>query len=178
MIFKIFIASKISERFLSFYVLYQCCIQWHAGFLFYVLFSLFFLFYLESIYFSSEIVTSRMLTTFDVPLLVIAIMELRPWIRSRPSAKCGWTTAGVAAAALEGAGDVQEIYDNGQWRIYSDDGDPSGAILHPVEAHLWLLLLSLVFHPVAPRKYDLTDHRCQQLLKVPTALHFLPRHVL
>ena len=111
-----------------------------------------------------------MLTTFDVPLLVIAVMEIRPWIRSRrPSAKT--ITDDEAAAAPEGDAGIEEIYDNGQWRILSrpvDDDDASS--LHPVAAHLWLLLLSLLFHPAAPRKYDLTDHRRQQLLKVPRSL--------
>ena len=93
----------------------------------------------------SEIVTTRMLTTTDVPLLVVQLMEQRPWIRDA------------------------KIYDNGQWRACRPDDDDDR--IHPVAAHLWLLLLSLLFHPAAPRKYDLNDYRCQQLLKLRAGLN-------
>ena len=96
----------------------------------------------------SEIVTTRMLTTTDVPLLVVQLMEQRPWIHRKTG----------------------QIYDNGQWRTCrpEDEDDDNN---HPVAAHLWLLLLSLLFHPAAPRKYDLNDYRCQQLLKLRAGLN-------
>ena len=106
----------------------------------------------------SEIVTSRMLTTTDVPLLAVQLMESAPWIRQRSDG---------SRNGSDGLDDDVEIYDNGQWRICSsDEASGSTGQLHPVAAHLWLLLLSLLMSPVAPRKYELNDFRCQQLLKV------------
>lgn len=89
-----------------------------------------------------------MLTTTDVPLLAVQLMDQQPWIRQ-----------------LSDGNDDLEIYDNGQWRRCSSR-EISTASVHPVAAHLWLLLLSLLMSPVAPRKYQLNDHRCQQFIKV------------
>ena len=112
--------------------------------------------YIFSLIFSftslSESVTSRMLTTTDIPLLVVQLMELKPWIRRRENGQL-------------------QIYDNGQWRIASSAEACERGQLHPVAAHLWLLLLSLIMSPAAPRKYDLNDHRSQQLLKVNKVSH-------
>jgi len=96
----------------------------------------------------SETVTSRMLTTTDVPTLVVRLMEQRPWMRPL------------------GDGRFQ-IYDNGQWVTSQHPGalEASGR-MHPAAAHLWLLFLSLLMSPVAPMKYQLDHHRCRQLLKV------------
>ncbi len=103
-----------------------------------------------------------MLTTTDVPLLAVQLMDQQPWIRHRRSD--GSRNGGVDGSGL---GDDFEIYDNGQWRLCSsDEASGSNEQLHPVAAHLWLLLLSLLMSPVAPRKYELNDFRCQQLLKV------------
>lgn len=113
-----------------------------------------------------------MLTTTDVPLLVVQLMVQRPWIRRRRLlAKPGGRQGGIAAGEEDDDDDdddddSHEVYDNGQWRVCRADVLDSVDELHPVAAHLWLLLLSLVFHPAAPRKYDLTDYRCQQLVKV------------
>ena len=99
-----------------------------------------------------------MLTTTDVPLLAVQLMESAPWIRQRSDG---------SRNGSDGLDDDVEIYDNGQWRICSsDEASGSTGQLHPVAAHLWLLLLSLLMSPVAPRKYELNDFRCQQLLKV------------
>ena len=96
----------------------------------------------------SETVTSRMLTTTDVPALVVELMQQRPWLRPLADGR-------------------YQLYDNGQWRsVDSDQQVHYSGRMHPVEAHLWLLLLSLLMNPVASFKYQLNDHRCRQLLKV------------
>ena len=87
-----------------------------------------------------------MLTTTDVPLMVVQLLEMKPWIRPKS----------------QGSG--SEIYDNGQW--VPAPAVPTSAVLHPVAAHLWLIVLQLLMNSAAPRKYDLNDFRCQQLLKV------------
>lgn len=98
-----------------------------------------------------------MLTTLDVPLLTVQLMDQRPWIRRRDDGN----------EENDGRPADWEIYDNGQWRACSpDEAAGCGDQLHPVAAHLWLLLLSLLMSPAAPRKYELNDFRCQQLLKV------------
>jgi len=88
-----------------------------------------------------------MLTTTDIPLLVVQLMELRPWIRRHENGQL-------------------QIYDNGQWRLAASAEVSDRGQLHPVAAHLWLLLLSLIMSPAAPRKYELNDHRSRQLIKV------------
>lgn len=91
-------------------------------------------------------------------------MDQQPWIRRRD---------GGSRNDIDGLGDDFEIYDNGQWRSYSsDEASGSNGQLHPVAAHLWLLLLSLLMNPVAPRKYELNNFRCQQLLKVCYPIRF------
>lgn len=115
-----------------------------------------------------------MLTTTDVPLLAVQLMDQQPWIRR---------VDGGSRNGNDGLGDDDfEVYDNGQWRPYSSDeasGNNAGQ-LHPVAAHLWLLLLSLLMNPVAPRKYELNNFRCQQLMKVcwPIRFFFLLQTIL
>ncbi|XP_046646929.1 zinc finger MYND domain-containing protein 10-like isoform X3 [Daphnia pulicaria] len=118
----------------------------------------------------SEIVTSRMLTTTDVPLLAVQLlMDQQPWIRRVRRQSDGDDESG----SRNDDDEMLEIYDNGQWRRCSHDeaSGSSGGQIHPVAAHLWLLLLSLLMSPVAPRKYDLNDFRCQQLLKLRSSLN-------
>ena len=62
-----------------------------------------------------------------------------------------------------------EIYHNGSWLRSDADAASPSPTLHPVAAHLWLLVLQLLMNAGAPRKYDLDDYRCQQLLKVGTS---------
>ena len=98
----------------------------------------------------SETVTSRMLTTTDVPLAAVALLEQRPWLRRLADGR-------------------YQLYDNGQWRLCASDQPHQvhySGRMHPVAAHLWLLLLALLTNPVAPIKYQLDDYRCHQLLKV------------
>ncbi|KAK4011723.1 zinc finger MYND domain-containing protein 10 isoform X2 [Daphnia magna] len=119
----------------------------------------------------SEIVTSRMLTTTDVPLLAVQLLtDQRPWIRREKRRRMGSDDSG---SRDDGDDEIVEIYDNGQWRPCTDDeaSGSNGGQLHPVAAHLWLLLLSLLMNPVAPRKYELNDFRCQQLLKLRSNLN-------
>lgn len=107
-----------------------------------------------------------MLTTTDVPLLAVQLLtDQRPWIRREKRRRMGSDDSG---SRDDGDDEIVEIYDNGQWRPCTDDeaSGSNGGQLHPVAAHLWLLLLSLLMNPVAPRKYELNDFRCQQLLKV------------
>ena len=96
----------------------------------------------------SHTVTSRMLTTTDVPALVVELIQRRPWVRHL-------------------ADDRYQLYDNGHWRACHGhpEADDSGR-MHPVAAHLWLLLVTLLMSPVAPAKYPLNEQRCRQLLKV------------
>ncbi|XP_059351912.1 zinc finger MYND domain-containing protein 10-like isoform X2 [Daphnia carinata] len=116
----------------------------------------------------SEIVTSRMLTTTDVPLLAVQLMDQQPWIRQEKRRRMGSDDSGS-----RDDDERAEIYDNGQWRPCTDDEASGSNVgqLHPVAAHLWLLLLSLLMSPVAPRKYELNDFRCQQLLKLRSSLN-------
>lgn len=110
-----------------------------------------------------------MLTTTDVPLLAVQLlMDQQPWIRRVRRQSDGDDESG----SRNDDDEMLEIYDNGQWRRCSHDeaSGSSGGQIHPVAAHLWLLLLSLLMSPVAPRKYDLNDFRCQQLLKVSHSL--------
>ena len=125
----------------------------------------------------SEIVTSRMLTTTDVPLLAVQLlMDQQPWIRRvrrSSNSDCDNESGSRNNGDDDGDDEMLEIYDNGQWRRCSHDeaSGSSGGRIHPVAAHLWLLLLSLLMSPVAPRKYDLNDFRCQQLLKVSNSFN-------
>ena len=118
----------------------------------------------------SEIVTSRMLTTTDVPLLAVQLlMDQQPWIRRIKRSSDDESGSRNNVEEDDDDGEMFEIYDNGEWRRCSHDeasGSSIGGQIHPVAAHLWLLLLSLLMSPVAPRKYELNDFRCQQLLKV------------
>ncbi|EFX86992.1 hypothetical protein DAPPUDRAFT_312479 [Daphnia pulex] len=123
----------------------------------------------------SEIVTSRMLTTTDVPLLAVQLlMDQQPWIRRvRRQSDVDDESGSRNNGGDDDDDEMLEIYDNGQWRRCSHDeaSGSSGGQIHPVAAHLWLLLLSLLMSPVAPRKYDLNDFRCQQLLKLRSSLN-------
>lgn len=97
--------------------------------------------YLDSLPLS---VHTRMLNTHNVPVLLVQLLDNRPWIRTNKN------------------GAVELYVDNG-WRARSSD---EVFKLSKLDGQLWIAIYSLVLHKESLRKYDCSAYNKGQLLKL------------
>nr|XP_031838964.1 zinc finger MYND domain-containing protein 10 isoform X1 [Nomia melanderi] len=93
-------------------------------------------------------VLSRMLSTHDVPLLLVQLIEDRPWTK-------------------ENADGEYMIY-NGSWKKMksSEEGKVS-----KIEGQVWIGLRELLLNPKCAPYYEITEYRMSHLLKLQKYLH-------
>jgi hypothetical protein len=79
----------------------------------------------------------------DYPLLLISILEKRPWIR-------------------KGIKSEKEIWDENSWAAHKG----TTMKLCKMEGQIWISIFNIVMHDKARKSYELNSHRRDELLKV------------
>ncbi|KZC13946.1 Zinc finger MYND domain-containing protein 10 [Dufourea novaeangliae] len=93
-------------------------------------------------------VLSRMLSTHDVPYLLVQLIESHPW-------------------AKKNADDEDMIYDGGWKKVkLNEEGKIS-----KIEGQVWIGLRELLLNPKCAPYYEITDFRMSHLLKLQKHLH-------
>jgi predicted Zn-ribbon and HTH transcriptional regulator len=78
----------------------------------------------------------------DVPMLLVALMESKPWIRKQEDKS-------------------EEVYENNQWIKYTFTSK-----LPKLEAQVWIMIHNLFMNQENSKKYEITDNRKTQLLRL------------
>ena len=100
--------------------------------------------------------TSRILRDFDIPMLLVPLLDNPPWVRVVPA-----PTRAKAATETAGAESLVEVFADGQWS--ADSGFVSKST-----AQVLLILYSLVLDPDCIARYELSSSsmRKDNLLRV------------
>lgn len=112
-------------------------------------------------------VMARLLAANDVPMLLIPLLDARPWVRRRrtrlpqgPGSELG---AYNRPSTSSKSAMVTEVFcDGGIWREQPRD---ERLRLTQQDAQVWLALYNLVMAPLARQSYEWDDHRKEQLAK-------------
>lgn len=89
-------------------------------------------------------VIHHMLEVTDILCVLVPLIEDKPWIR-------------------KGANGEREKYENGKWMIV-DKGEYSKIV--KLEANVWIAIYNLFMEPECRKKYELSDFRKSNLLRV------------
>ncbi len=93
----------------------------------------------------------------DIPMILVALMEYKPWIRriskQSPPQTC----------LLKDKGEYEEeIYENNKWVKISNLGNK----LAKIEAQIWICLFNLFMNQDNTKKYEITEFRKSNLLRL------------
>jgi len=89
-------------------------------------------------------VLSRLLNTHDIPCLLVQVLDISPW---KKTADCGKT----------------KIFVDLEWK---DVSHADSFKITKIEGQVWLTLYHLLMNPEAARKYEFTNYRKTQILKL------------
>ena len=92
----------------------------------------------------------------DIPMILVALMEYKPWIR-RITKKSAQTSSLKDTAEYE-----EEIYENNKWVKISSLGNK----LPKIEAQIWICLYNLFMNQDNTKKYEITEFRKSNLLRL------------
>lgn len=101
-------------------------------------------------------VRHHMMDVKDIPMILVALMEYKPWIR-RIYKKT------VQSSSLKEQGEYEEeIYENNKWVKVSSLGNK----LPKIEAQIWICLYNLFMNQDNTKKYEITEFRKSNLLRL------------
>ncbi|XP_065059186.1 zinc finger MYND domain-containing protein 10-like isoform X2 [Rhopilema esculentum] len=89
-------------------------------------------------------VMTRLLNTHDVPCLLVQVLDISPWRRTTNNGK-------------------SQVYVDREWK---DVASEDSFLLPKLEGQVWLTLYHLLLNPDATRKYEFTNYRKNQVLKL------------
>lgn len=90
-------------------------------------------------------VCHHMMNAKDIPLLFVTLMEVKPWIRKVINNK---------------KEETDEIYENNKWI------KKNGNTIPKLEGQIWITLFNLLMNAETNKKYEITDFRQNQLLRL------------
>ena len=100
-------------------------------------------------------VRHHMMDVKDIPMILVALMEYKPWIRRIPKKN-------AQLSSLKDGEYEEEIYENNKWQKISS----LGIKLPKIEAQIWICLFNLFMNQDNTKKYEITDFRKSNLLRL------------
>lgn len=101
-------------------------------------------------------VRHHMMDVKDIPMILVALMEYKPWVR-RIAKKSAQPSSITDQADYE-----EEIYENNKWMKISTLGNK----LPKIEAQIWICLFNLFMNQDNTKKYEITEFRKSNLLRL------------
>ena len=95
-------------------------------------------------------IRNHLLNVKDIPLILIPIMESKPWIKERKS-KEGKT--------------YTEIFDNNQW-VKINSNENVVVKIPKIEAQIWISMFNILMNTDNNKKYEITEFRKSNLIRL------------
>ncbi len=106
-------------------------------------------------------VRHHMMDVKDIPMLLVALMEFKPWIKR--VAKLGVNLNANSKSSLRESSEYEEeIYENNKWVKLNSLGNK----LCKIEAQIWISLFNLFMNQDNTKKYEITEFRKNNLLRL------------
>lgn len=103
-------------------------------------------------------VRHHMMDVKDIPMILVALMEYKPWIRRIDKKMIDISST----LRDEKEGYYEEIYENNKWTKLSSLGNK----LPKMEAQIWICLFNLFMNQENTKKYEITEFRKSNLLRL------------
>jgi len=94
-------------------------------------------------------VRNHLLNVKDIPLILVPLMEMKPWIRERK---------------FRDNKKFTEIFENNQWNKITDDNVM--AKISKIEAQIWLSIFNILMNSDNNKKYEITEFRKNNLIRL------------
>jgi len=104
-------------------------------------------------------VRHHMMDIKDIPMILVALMEYKPWIRRISK---NTSIQSQTRTLKEDESYEEEIYENNKWVKLSS----LGSKLPKIEAQIWICLYNLFMNQDNTKKYEITEFRKSNLLRL------------
>lgn len=110
-------------------------------------------------------VVHHLLDVTDILCVLIPLIEIKPWIRTTSNGKLRTKDRMVELIDYQGN---REKFENNKWVIV-EKNDYSRLV--KLEANVWIAVYNLFMEPECRKKYELTEFRKSNMLRVMNDFH-------